>query len=183
MKGAKGKFFMKIKEPVILIVEDDVNDQFLFKAAFKKIGVDCHVYTVGDGAEAIAYLKGEGSYADRAKFLYPTLLTIDLKMPKVNGFELLAFLKKNPNFMVVPTIIFTSSNDRNDIVNAFLLGANAYHVKPSNFEGLCAQLKIVHDYWATCEVPEIDPLGNLVPTDERGKLSEKVPRPAQEEHK
>jgi CheY-like chemotaxis protein len=174
---------MIIKQPVILVVDDDPNDQFLFKSAFKKNGVDCHVYAVGDGAEAIAYLKGEGVYADRSKFLYPTLLTIDLKMPRVNGFELLAFLKQNPNFMVVPTIVFTSSNDRNDIVNAFLLGANAYHVKPADFEDLCAQLKIVHDYWATCEVPEIDPAGNLVPTVERGKLSENIPRPLLRERK
>src|ERR1044071_5555269 len=101
-KHSENRIFMIIKHPIILIVEDDVNDQFLMKTAFKKIGMDCPIYTVGDGTEAVAYLKGEGAYADRAKFRYPTLLTIDLKMPRMNGFELLAFLKQNPNFMVVP---------------------------------------------------------------------------------
>jgi CheY-like chemotaxis protein len=163
---------MKVKNPVVLIVDDDENDQMLIETAFRKVGVTCPVLAVGDGEQAIAYLKGQRQYADRKKFPHPTFLTVDLKMPKVNGFELLGFLKKNPNLQVIPTIVFTSSSDTNDVTNAFLLGANAYHVKPQTFKEMCDQLKIMHDYWITCETPELDASGNLVPTHGRGKLSE-----------
>jgi CheY-like chemotaxis protein len=172
----KGQF-MRTKQTVILQVEDDSNDQFLVKMAFRKIGVTCPVFAVGDGEEAIRYLRGKEPYADRNRFPLPTVLMIDLKMPKMNGFELLTYLKKNPGLVVVPTVIFTSSTDRNDVANAFLLGANAYHVKPPSLEELCTQLKILHDYWDTCEMPELDEEGNLVPTHGGGKLSENIPKP------
>lgn len=161
----------------ILIVDDDANDQFLIQTALKQSGVREPVYAVSDGAEAIAYLKGEGQYADRENFLFPTFLLIDLKMPKINGFELLRFLQNNHNLSVIPTIVLTSSADRNDVASAYLLGANSYQVKSQTLDGLCAQLKLIYDYWTHCEIPEADPSGNLLPTNNDGKLSEKVTRP------
>jgi CheY-like chemotaxis protein len=166
-----------MQRPIILIVEDDLNDQFLLKTAFKQIGVNDPIYVVNDGTEAIAYLKGTGQYADRDKFLFPTILLVDLKMPKLNGFELLRFLKNNPHLVVIPTVVFTSSADRNDVANAYLFGANAYHVKPPTLEKICHQLKVMHDYWITCEIPDIDKSGRLLPTNSSGKLSEKIPHP------
>lgn len=168
---------MKMKRAIILIVDDDTNDQFLIKTAFREIGVKDPIYSVSDGTEAISYLKGEGEYADRQKFLFPTLLLVDLKMPKVNGFELLQFLKNHRDLTVIPTIVFTSSADRNDIADAYLLGANSYHVKSQTLPELCAQLKTLHDYWTNCEVPEVDTFGKLSPTEFFGKLSEKIQRP------
>lgn len=165
---------MRTKPPVILIVEDDLNDQYLIKQAFNKVNGSYPVHMVGDGVEALAYLKGERQYADRVKYPRPTVLLVDLKMPKMNGFELLLFLQKNINFMVVPTIVFSSSIDPNDVTNAFLLGANAYHVKPSSFDEMCAQLKIMHEYWTTCELPEFDTSGRLMETQGGGKLSEQT---------
>jgi len=168
---------MKMRRAVILIVDDDPNDRFLIKTAFREAGVTDTIHDVEDGAEAIAYLKGQGKYSDRNEFTFPTFVLTDLKMPRVNGFELLRFLKSNPQLIVVPTVVFTSSSDRDDIKRAYLFGANAYHVKSQTLDGLSSQLKLVHDYWTNCEVPEMDNTGNLLPTDGSGKLSENVPRP------
>src|SRR6185369_1160286 len=165
---------MSKRRASILIVDDDHNDQFLIKAAFKNGGVIEPIHAVDDGEEAICYLKGKGPYADREKYNFPTFLLIDLKMPKVNGFELLQFLQKNPHLAVIPTIVFTSSADRNDVTNAYLLGANSYLVKSQTLEALTSQLKLLHDYWMSCEVPEIDKQGHLVVTEGGGKLSENV---------
>ena len=166
-----------MRKAVILIVDDDANDQFLIKTAFREAGVHDTIYTVNDGAEAISYLKGNGKYANRDEYLFPSFVLTDLKMPKVNGFELLRFLKSNPQLIVVPTVVFTSSADRDDIKRAYLFGANAYHVKSQTLDGLCTQLKLVHQYWTSCEVPEIDQTGNLLPTDSGGKLGENIPQP------
>lgn len=168
---------MKMLRPVILMVDDDSNDQLLVKTAFERIGVTDSICSVNDGAEAVAYLKGTGQYNNRQKFPFPTVVMLDLKMPKMNGFELLRYLKNHTHFAVIPTCVFTSSSDSNDIANAYLFGANAYHVKPSSLELLCRHLKTMHDFWCTCEIPEIDRAGNLIPTRESGKLSEKIPKP------
>ena len=160
--------------PVILIVDDDSNDQLLIKTAFKQIGVTDPIFSANDGVEALAYLKGAGQYNDRERFPFPTVLMVDLKMPKMNGFELLRYLKNDTNFAVLPTCVFTSSSDSNDVANAYLFGANAYHVKPSSLDQLCRHLKTMHDFWITCEIPETDKSGHLIPTDSRGKLSDKI---------
>src|SRR4051812_20342994 len=103
---------MKMCKAVILSVDDDANDQVLIQAAFKEAGVADTIQSVNDGAEAIAYLKGQGKYADRERFLFPTFILTDLKMPRINGFELLRFLKSNPQSIVVPAVVFTSSSNR-----------------------------------------------------------------------
>ena len=169
---------MKMRRAVILSVDDDLNDQFLIKAALKEAGVDDLVQFVNDGAEAIAYLKGQGKYADRDAYVFPTFILTDLKMPRINGFELLRFLKSNPQWIVVPTVVLTASADQDDIKRAYLFGANAYHVKSQTLDGLCTQLKLVHEYWTSSEVPDVDRTGNLLPTQNSGKLSENVSMPS-----
>ena len=146
--------------PVILIVDDDANDRFLIQSAFSHIGVTDPIYTVADGAEAIEYLKGTGQYADRNRFKFPTLLLLDLKMSQINGLELLRYIRSNPTLRVIPTIIFTSSADLDDIKNVYLLGANSYLVKAKTFEGLCDQLKFIYGYWMRVQIPPIDREGN-----------------------
>src|SRR5687768_9587818 len=167
---------MKKLHPTILIVDDDQNDQFLIKNAFKKIGVTDPIHAVGDGAEAIHYMMGEGKYADRRKFAYPTFILTDLKMPRKDGFAVLEFLKGNPEWAVIPTIVFSASMDLDDIKKAYMLGASSYHVKPPSLAELVQQLVVLHAYWMTCEVPEVDVSGRQLHTESRGKLGARFPQ-------
>ena len=164
---------MKKYHSTILIVDDDANDLTLIEEAFRAVGVKDPIHTVNGGREAIAYMMGEGKYADRATYAYPTFITIDLKMPRSDGFAVLEHLKKNPEWAIIPTVILTSSRDLDDIKRAYMLGASSYHVKPGSLEALRHQLKVLHDYWMTCEVPEVDATGHQLPTDSKGKLGER----------
>jgi len=147
---------------VILIVDDDANDRALMEAAFAQIDAGGPVNYVSDGAEAVDYLKGVGQYADRNRFPFPNLLLLDLKMAKMNGFEFLHHIRSYPNLILVPTIVFTSSEDLDDLRKAYLLGANSYLVKSNTFEGLCDQLKFIYGYWMRVRVPPLDAEGRLV---------------------
>ena len=89
---------MKKREPTILIVEDDPDDQFMLTRGFKKTGVTTPIHVVNNGLEAIAYMMGEGIYANREAYCYPTFIMTDLKMPGADGFAVLEFLKKNPQW-------------------------------------------------------------------------------------
>ena len=128
---------------------------------------------VGSGAEAIAYMMGEGKFSDREKYAYPTFIMTDLKMPNGDGFAVLEFLKGNPQWKVIPTIVLSGSADLDDIKKSYMLGASSYHVKPQSHEELRHQLKVVNDYWMTCQVPEVDSTGKQLPTDSAGKLGER----------
>jgi CheY-like chemotaxis protein len=167
---------MRKIHPTILVVDDDVNDQFLIRTAFKKIGVTDPIHVVGDGTEAIEYMMGEGKYADRKKFAYPTFILTDLQMPGKDGFAVLEFLKTNPEWAVIPTIVFSASTDPDDIKKAYMLGASSYHVKPSTNGALMHQILVLHAYWMTCEVPEVDSTGRQVHTESAGKLGERFPQ-------
>lgn len=163
-----------MKRPVILIVEDDAEDRYLLQNAFEHIGVTDTVHTVGDGQEAVEYLSGEGQFADRHKFRFPTLLLLDLKMPRMNGLEFLGYIKHNPSLQVIPTIVFTSSDRREDIKNAYQLGANSYIVKGKTFEIICGQLKFMYGYWMRVEIPPVDQQGPLPATLDAGGPSKKL---------
>lgn len=164
---------MRKKAPTILVVEDDPNDQMLLLRGFKKIGMTGPIFAVGDGIEAIEYMMGEGKFADRQKFPYPTFIITDLKMPRSDGFAVLEFLKGNPDWAVIPTVVFSSSSDPDDIKKSYMLGASSYHIKPGNTEALTHQLLVLHAYWMTCEVPEVDASGKHLRTDSHGKLGER----------
>src|SRR5688572_23059074 len=99
---------MKHANPTIMVVEDNIDDALLLKHAFKKIGVRDPIHVVRDGVEAIEYMMGEGKYADRRKFAYPTFILTDLKMPRADGFAVLEFLKGNPEWAVIPAIVFSA---------------------------------------------------------------------------
>jgi CheY-like chemotaxis protein len=167
---------LKTYHATILVIEDDLNDQLLIEAAFRSIGVSDPIHLLGDGAEAIAYMCGEGKYADRDKFAYPTFITTDLKMPRADGFAVLEFLKKNPEWKVIPAVVLSASYDLDDVKKSYMLGASSYHVKPKTLEDLCRQLKILHDYWLTCEVPQVDRGGKQLKTSSQGKLGERFPQ-------
>jgi CheY-like chemotaxis protein len=158
------------------VVEDDANDQLLIEAGFRQAGAVCSIHFVGDGVEAIAYMRGEGKYANRQKFAYPTFIMTDLKMPRVDGFGVLEFLRKNPEWKIIPAIVLSASGDLDDIKKSYMLGASSYHVKPQSVEKLHRQLKILYDYWLTCEVPQTDTSGKQLQTESEGKLGERFPQ-------
>ena len=120
----------------ILLAEDDENDAFLFRAAFKQAGVPNLVAHVPDGKQAIDYLQGAGIYSDRIRYPLPSLLVTDLKMPNRTGFDLLTWLKTQAQFNQLPTIVLTSSAVESDKQRALELGASSYLVKPSHLEDL-----------------------------------------------
>jgi len=159
-----------------MVVEDDPNDQFLIVQAFKKIGVTDPIQIVGGGAEAIAYMMGEGKFSDRQKYAYPTFIITDLKMPKGDGFTVLEFLKGNPQWKVIPTIVLSASSDPDDIKKSYMLGASSYHVKPQSHEELKNHLAVINAYWMSCQVPEVDSTGKQLITDSAGKLGERFPQ-------
>ncbi|MBC8001616.1 MAG: response regulator [Opitutaceae bacterium] len=167
---------MKNYHATILIVDDDVNDLIFTERAFRAIGVNDPIQTVSSGKEAIAYMMGEGKYSDRGIYAYPTFITTDLKMPGVDGFAVLEHLKNNPEWAVIPTVVLTSSRDLDDIKKAYMLGASSYHVKPSSPDQLRHLMKVLHDYWMSCEVPQVDSTGRQLPTDSVGKLGERFAR-------
>jgi CheY-like chemotaxis protein len=99
-------------------------------------------------------------------------------MPKADGFAVLEHLKGNPEWAVIPTVVLSSSTDIDDIRTAYLLGASTYHVKPAGLDALQRLLKILHDYWMTCEVPPVEPSGRHIRTDSQGKLGQRFHQPA-----
>ncbi|MDB6025898.1 MAG: response regulator receiver protein [Verrucomicrobiales bacterium] len=171
---------MKTRDFTILVIEDDENDRYFIEASFRKIGVTAPINLVCDGCEAIAYLNGEGKYADRTTYQYPTFIMTDLKMPKKDGFAVLEDLKKNPMWAVIPTVVLSASADLDDIKKAYMLGASSYHIKPSTHEALRVQLKLLYDYWMTCETPQVDDTGKQAATEGRGKLGERFVAPTGE---
>ena len=169
---------MKKYHSTILVVDDEPHDRTFIESSFRAIGVTDPIHAVHGGQEAISYMMGEGKYSDRGIYAYPTFVTIDLKMRGTDGFAVLEHLKKNPEWAVIPTVVLSSSRDLDDIKKAYMLGASSYHLKPSSLDGLRQQVKVLHDYWMTCEVPEVDSTGRQMPTDSSGKLGERFGQPA-----
>jgi CheY-like chemotaxis protein len=164
---------MKKYDATILLVDDDQDFLLFVERAFRQNGVKSPIHQVYDGEQAIAYMMGEGKFSDRRVFEYPTFIMMDLKMPKADGFKVLQHLKSNPEWAIIPAVVFTSSSDLDDIKKSYMLGASSFHVKPHSLEELRQHLKILHDYWMTCETPEVDRNGRQLHTDSAGKLGER----------
>jgi CheY-like chemotaxis protein len=164
---------MKRERHTILIAEDDPNDAFFLQRAFRANNIDDPIHIVTDGTEAIAYLRGEGEYADREKFEFPSFIISDLKMPGQDGFAILEALRSKPEWSVVPMIILSGSADENDIERAYMLCAKAYLVKPASFEALRTLIKKFHDFWSQCETPRVNKNGEKLPTNGEGKLGDR----------
>jgi len=161
---------MKKYHATILLVDDDDDFLMFVDKAFQKVGVTGQVHKVHDGAEAISYMMGEGKFADRSRYQYPTFIMTDLKMPHADGFAVLDYLRSNPEWAIIPSVVMTGSSDLDDIKKAYMLGASSYHIKPGSFEELTRRVKVLHDYWMTCETPEVDDTGRQTPTKSSGKL-------------
>lgn len=124
------------KPLLILHVEDDDNDALLFQKACERAGLPAQVHRVETADEAKAYLTGETDYADRSQYPFPHIVVLDLKMPRVDGFELLKWMRHTEPFAELPVLIFTASMSREDKSRAMAEGASSYFVKPSSFEAL-----------------------------------------------
>ena len=132
---------MAAKMTTILHVEDDPNDTLLLEHACKKAGVIFDLQAVSDGDQAIAYLRGINDFSDRMKHPLPKLILLDLKMPRVSGFDVLNWLRADEAFRGVPVVVLTSSNHDADVKRAYDLGAKSYLVKPVGFEALVELVK------------------------------------------
>jgi two-component system, response regulator len=139
----------------ILIAEDDENYAILLKKALKQIGRSNPVHIVSDGQEVINYLLGVEKYADRSAFGVPAVMFLDLKMPRVGGFDVLRWIQKNPHCRVTPTLVLSSSSLEKDVEQAYWLGAQAYLSKPSSFEDLKTMLNDAYRFWAWCVKPPL----------------------------
>lgn len=138
---------------IILMVEDDEGDIFFMKHALEKAAAGHTAHFVANGEEAIAYLTGQGKYADRSKFPLPNIILTDLNMPKRDGLEFLHWLRSHPQNAVIPTIMFSSSGQASDVQKAYELGANSYMTKPSNINELVDLIRVTYEYWCRCERP------------------------------
>ena len=137
---------MNIHE-TMLVVEDDPNDFTLLGRALVQAGFTTPVRRVEDGERAIAYLAGDPPFQDRSKFPLPSLLLLDLKLPKRSGLEVLQWVKSHPAYKKIPVVILTGSAEPKDVDRAYAWGANSYLVKPWEFRGLVALTKTFESYW------------------------------------
>jgi CheY-like chemotaxis protein len=140
---------------MILVAEDDENDIFLLERAFKKVGVGMPSHICRDGAEAMAYLKGEGKFSDRTTYPFPRVLITDLKMPRCGGMDLLRWLHEHPECNLIPKIVLSASAELSDVKLAYQLGANCYFRKPTRFDDLVRLVELAQAFWTTAELPEL----------------------------
>jgi CheY-like chemotaxis protein len=131
----------------ILVAEDDPTDAYFFQRAFRRGGLPVALHFVRDGQEVIDYLNGTGPFADRAAHPLPQLVLLDLKMPRLNGFDVLERVRAQPGFKNLQMVIFSSSDEARDINRAYGLGANGYLVKPHSMDELTALVERFKKFW------------------------------------
>jgi CheY-like chemotaxis protein len=148
--------------PTVLNIDDSEDDAVMLKAACVSGKVAFHFQWVNSGESALLYLKGDKTYADRESFPFPTLILLDLKMPGTSGFDVLRTIRtdKNESIRRLPVVVFTSSMHDEDARCAFKLGADAYLVKPSDFDELRAMITTIDSILSRSE-GDLSPLRNL----------------------
>lgn len=139
----------------ILVVEDDPNDVELVLRAFKKHRI-CSEVVTRDGAEALDYLFGTGAYDGRDTSSMPRLVLLDLKLPKVDGLEVLKRVRSDERTKFLPVVIFTSSKEDRDVIQGYSLGANSYVRKPVDFVEFSEAVRQLGLYWLILNEPPVD---------------------------
>ena len=141
------------KSVEILLVEDNPNDVELTLHAFRKHNLANRVHVARDGAEALDFLFRTGAYKDRHTQNSPHVVLLDLKLPKVNGLEVLQRMKEDAHIRMIPVVVLTSSREDRDITECYRLGVNSYIVKPVNFEQFTEAVRQLGLYWLLMNEP------------------------------
>jgi CheY-like chemotaxis protein len=147
-----------MKDAVILLVEDNPDDEALTLRALHKNRVSNPVIIVHDGVEALEFLFGEGIYAGRNIADLPAVILLDLKLPRLDGLEVLRRLRMDERTSVIPVVVLTTSNEDKDILNSYALGANSYVRKPVDFDQFTEAVGKLDMYWLLVNEPPSSPL-------------------------
>lgn len=141
----------------ILVVEDDPADAYFLEKAFDRVLANCAVHRVCDGEEARAYLQGLGKYAERSKYPLPSVILLDLRMPRMNGFEFLKWLREDANLKVIPAVVYSSSDNPADVRRAYEMGANSFLHKRLSMNAVQETMRSFARYWLEdCGRPPVD---------------------------
>jgi CheY-like chemotaxis protein len=144
------------EQALILIADDSDDDILVIRRAFEKAYVLNPLYAVKSGEEVISYLRGEGRYSNRDEYPLPDLLLLDLKMPGLDGFEVLRWIRQQQTLSAMRVVVLTASDHIRDVNQAYQLGANSFMVKPGDFENYVAVGKTLATYWLRqSKAPEI----------------------------
>ena len=145
-----------VKDKSILLVEDNPDDVALTLRAFRKAKVANPLVVARDGAEAVDYLFGQGGYAGRDPHDCPAMILLDLKLPKVEGMEVLRRLRADERTKLTPVVILTSSREERDVMQGYGLGANSYIRKPVDFDQFADSVRQIGLYWLVLNEPAPD---------------------------
>jgi CheY-like chemotaxis protein len=137
----------------ILVVEDSPQDAHLIKTALEHAGVRASLHIVEDGVEAVRFLRAEGKYHDRRTHPFPNFIISDVKMPQMDGFQFLRWVRSHSEASQVPIILFSSGGNEAEAGQAYRLGANAYLIKPQTLDELTELLRATCDFWSRCTKP------------------------------
>ena len=137
----------------ILLVEDSLEDLELTQRALRNANLGNHIHVARDGAEALDFIFCEGGYAGRKIEDTPKLILLDLKLPKVDGLEVLERIKGDERTRFIPVVVLTSSKEQADVIKSYQLGVNSYIVKPVNFEGFTRAVQELGMYWLLINQP------------------------------
>lgn len=136
----------------IIIIEDNPHDVEMILDAFRESGINSEAIIFRDGAEATEYFFGSGGIVTSGKLCLPRLILLDLKLPKINGIEVLKLLKSDEMTKYVPVVVFTSSNEARDKQESYRLGVNSYLVKPSDADEFAEHVQQIINYWTKLNV-------------------------------
>jgi two-component system, response regulator len=140
-------------EVEILLVEDNQDDLDMTMRALRKANLTNHIQAVRDGAEAVDFIFCQGAFAGRKFESAPKVILLDLKLPKIDGMDVLKRIKSDPRTKMIPVVVLTSSKEQKDVIESYNLGVNSYMVKPVNFEGFAATVKDLGMYWLLLNQP------------------------------
>ncbi|MDI9633334.1 MAG: response regulator [Methanolinea sp.] len=143
----------------ILLVEDNPNDVELILHVFQWCNLSNRVHVAWNGEEALDYIFGTGPYAGRDTCHHPQVILLDLKLPRVDGIEVLRRLKNDPRTRTIPVVVLTSSREERDIVRSYDLGVNSYIVKPVKFDDFVCVIRELGLYWKTINQPPVEERG------------------------